>query len=120
NLLMHFDGRRLHYFIRDREIYLDTAHGNLKLIDRTLKEPEEADLAGSGKIAAPLDGTVIAVNVKPGDRVTKGDIVVVLDAMKMEHQLRSDVNGVVAAVSVSERAQVKIRQILAEVTPDEE
>ena len=111
---------RLHYFIRDREIYLDTARGNLKLIDRTLKEPEEADLAGSGKIAAPLDGTVIAVNVKPGDRVAKGDIVVVLDAMKMEHQLRSDVNGVVAAVSVSERAQVKIRQILAEVTPDEE
>lgn len=110
----------LHYCIRNREIYLDTARGNLKLTDCTLKEPTEANLAGSGKIVAPLDGTVIAINVKVGDRVAKGDILVVLDAMKMEHQLRSDVNGTVAAVSISERTQVKIRQILAEVTPDEE
>jgi geranyl-CoA carboxylase alpha subunit len=66
-----------------------------------------------------LDGTVIAVKVAEGERVARGQAVVALDAMKMEHQLKSDVDGTVAVVGVGAGDQVKIRQILIEVTPDE-
>ncbi|MDF1642762.1 MAG: acetyl/propionyl/methylcrotonyl-CoA carboxylase subunit alpha [Pseudomonadales bacterium] len=108
-------------FIRtDEAVYLDAARGNIRVADVTLAPPASEDAAGQGKVIAPLDGSVMTVNVKVGDRVEKDDVMVLLDAMKMEHQLRSDVNGTVTAVSVKGGDQVKIRQLLVEVQPDEE
>ena len=57
--------------------------------------------AGVG-IAAPLSGNVFRINVKPGDRVEKGDVVVVLEAMKMETEIRATTDGTVSSVPVDE------------------
>jgi len=53
-------------------------------------------------LTAPMPATVIKVQVKPGDLVKKGTIVVVLEAMKMELPLRASGDGVVAAVRCRE------------------
>jgi biotin carboxyl carrier protein len=53
-------------------------------------------------LTAPMPATVIKVQVKPGDTVTKGTIVVVLEAMKMELPMRASGDGVVAAVRCRE------------------
>jgi acetyl/propionyl-CoA carboxylase alpha subunit len=69
---------------------------------------------GRQALTAPMPATVMAVNVKPGDRVTKGDTVVVLEAMKMEMPVRVIEDGVVAAVCCAEGDLVPADAVLIE------
>ena len=55
-----------------------------------------------GSLAAPMPATVRQVNVKPGDLVTRGQTVVVLEAMKMELPVRATADGTVTAVNCTE------------------
>jgi len=81
-------------------------------IDRSYA-PAETTAAGSdGRISAHSDGKIVAVLVKPGDQVSKGQTLAVLEAMKMEFQLGAPLAGVVETVSVSAGDQVKARQLL--------
>jgi 3-methylcrotonyl-CoA carboxylase alpha subunit len=77
-------------------------------IDGVVYRPEVADVERparvrsadlSGSLAAPMPATVRAINVKPGDRVSRGDTLVVLEAMKMELPLKSPTDGVVVSVA---------------------
>ena len=59
--------------------------------------------AGSGKaVKAPLPGTINAINVKVGDTVAVGDIVLVLEAMKMQNNIESEYAGTVTAINVNQ------------------
>ncbi|CUH68737.1 Acetyl-/propionyl-coenzyme A carboxylase alpha chain [Thalassovita gelatinovora] len=78
-----------------------------------------ADETGTGKIAASMNGTVSSVGVVTGQQVTKGQVLVVLEAMKMEHDQRSDITGTVAAIHVSPGDQVTAQTVLVEVAPDD-
>ncbi|MEV0067496.1 MULTISPECIES: biotin carboxylase N-terminal domain-containing protein [unclassified Amycolatopsis] len=60
-----------------------------------------AGAAAGGPPTAPMDATVVAVRVEPGQEVAAGDVVAVLEAMKMEMQVRTEVGGVVGTVLVS-------------------
>ncbi|MGA0709944.1 MAG: acetyl/propionyl/methylcrotonyl-CoA carboxylase subunit alpha [Ilumatobacteraceae bacterium] len=57
---------------------------------------------GSGEVAAPMQGTIVKVNVEVGQTVAVGDSVVVLEAMKMENQIAADKAGKVAKVNVKQ------------------
>ncbi len=57
--------------------------------------------AGSEAITAPMPGTIVSVNVTAGKSVKKGDVVVILEAMKMENEIMAPRDGVVASVSVN-------------------
>ena len=74
---------------------------------------------GSGQITASMDGAIIDVLAKAGDVVTKGQTLVILEAMKMEHPLKSDVDGTIESITVAKGDQVKLRQLLASVMPIE-
>ena len=54
----------------------------------------------AGGFVAPMTGVVRAVNVAAGDRVTKGQVLLVLEAMKMEHEMVAQADGVVREVRV--------------------
>ncbi|MNJ79280.1 2-oxoglutarate carboxylase large subunit [compost metagenome] len=62
-----------------------------------------------------MDGAIVEVLVSEGDRVGKGQLLVVLEAMKMEHPLKAGVDGVIRRVQVTRGDQVKSRQLLVEV-----
>lgn len=68
--------------------------------------------AGSGGVTAPLPGTIVSIDVKPGDRVKKGDTLLILEAMKMKNAVRSDADGVIAEVFVNQGDLVKHGQVL--------
>jgi len=73
--------------------------------------------AGDGVILSPMPGRVIAVDVKAGDAVAKGQKLLTLEAMKMEHGLVAPFDGVVAELLVSAGAQVEVEALLAKVVP---
>ena len=82
--------------------------------DRAPREPRGARGHGTHPLTAPMPATVLKVHVKSGDTVKKGDIVVVLEAMKMELPIRAPGDGVVAAVSCREGELVQADAILVE------
>ncbi|QNI02101.1 sodium-extruding oxaloacetate decarboxylase subunit alpha [Halomonas sp. SH5A2] len=77
--------------------------------------PKEEAPAPSGEaITAPLAGNIFKVNVRPGDQVAEGDVVIILEAMKMETEVRASSAGTVSAVSVSEGDSVVVGDTLIE------
>ena len=66
---------------------------------------------------APMPGVVARIHVSNGDAVRKGDVLLVLEAMKMEHLIRAPASGKVAAVNAAQGQQVSMRQALAEIEP---
>lgn len=77
--------------------------------------PAAAAPAPSGEaINAPLAGNIFKVNVKPGDTVASGDVVIILEAMKMETEVRASSGGTVSAVKVSEGDSVSVGDALIE------
>ena len=63
--------------------------------------------AGGQAISAPMPGTILKVNVSNGQAVKKGDVLFVLEAMKMENEIMAPCDGTVAGVSVSAGASVE-------------
>lgn len=62
---------------------------------------------GRNAVTAPMPGVVLSVEVAPGAVVTRGQLLLVLEAMKMKNDLRAERDGVIASVSVSPGDQVK-------------
>ncbi|WP_404344878.1 sodium-extruding oxaloacetate decarboxylase subunit alpha [Vreelandella venusta] len=78
-------------------------------------QPEAAAPAPSGEsIDAPLAGNIFKVNVRPGDQVAEGDVVIILEAMKMETEVRASSAGTVSKVNVSEGDSVSVGDALIE------
>ncbi|MBU2418257.1 MAG: methylcrotonoyl-CoA carboxylase, partial [Alphaproteobacteria bacterium] len=73
--------------------------------------------ASDGSLRAPMPGKIVATPAKPGDTVTKGQPVVVLEAMKMEHALVAPFDGVVGEIAVDVGDQVADGTVLATVNP---
>jgi len=104
--------RRVQYVLDDDQLYLDRDNGNIAIRNVTYAAPEIVDVAGDGKIRAPMDGAVVNILVDKGDQVVKGQTLLVLEAMKIQQQIKSDVDGVVEDVLGQQGQQVKKRQML--------
>jgi len=96
-------------------IHVDSALGStaLRAVDRF---PSKEGQRPSGSLVAPMPGTVVKVLAAPGDTVAKGDPVVVIEAMKMEHTIGAACDGTVAEILVEVGRQVDIDQVIAVIT----
>jgi geranyl-CoA carboxylase alpha subunit len=100
-------------FARVNEVlHLDVGRRVIRIEDRTFAPPAVADAEADGILRAPMNGSVIAIRVAEGARVARGDIVAVLEAMKMQHEIVAPANGVVETVAVQAGAQVATRDPL--------
>lgn len=119
-LAVTFDGIVTDYVVvaDDHRIWLAGA-GRTVAVDEVREAPVRPDDAHSGdaELTSPMPGSVVAVGVRDGDRVTTGTVVVTVEAMKMEHALSAPVDGVVELL-VAEGDQVKVGQPLAKVIAD--
>ncbi|HMO74262.1 MAG TPA: biotin carboxylase N-terminal domain-containing protein [Sphingopyxis sp.] len=71
--------------------------------------------AGDGAILSPMPGRIIAVEVAAGDAVTRGQKLLTLEAMKMEHSLTAPFDGTVAELNAAPGAQVQVEALLARI-----
>lgn len=94
-------------------LWLSSVRGNLCFSDTTLVV-SKADHAGSNRILASMDGSVVDVLVEAGQQVKQGDVLAVIEAMKMEHPLKAGVDGTVSNIFAQAGDQVKGRQLLIE------
>ncbi len=97
------------------ELWLFSHPGGLRLEDRTHALIDSQTSVGSGTLKAPMDGAIVDVLVSEGSAVSKGQLLVVLEAMKMEHPLKAGIDGVLKRVQVKVGDQVKNRQVLLQV-----
>ncbi len=85
-------------------------HRRLTLVPRFV---DPADAVASGSLLAPMPGTVVKVAVEPGQEVRPGEVVLVLEAMKMQHTVTAPTAGTVTEINVSPGAQVAAGEVLA-------
>ena len=113
-----YDGR----IVRDvrtgaREVYLDGPDGA-----STWKNPprftDPADQVVAGSLLAPMPGSVISVAVEAGQQVAAGQLLLVMEAMKMQHSITAPTDGVVAEINVQAGSQVAAGQVLVVVSDE--
>jgi len=75
-------------------------------------KPAAAPSAGATVVNAPIPGTVLDVQVTPGKAVKSGDILLILEAMKMENEIMSPVDGTIDVVQVSKGDAVNAGDLL--------
>lgn len=120
------EGEQHEVFVeKDGEAYVISARGRSQRV--TLVDPRAWSGAGSdraaggvARIATPMPGKVVRVLVTVGDIVEAGAGVVVVEAMKMQNELKSPLRGTVVQVSVAEGAAVNANQALVMVEAIEE
>ncbi|TCU55736.1 3-methylcrotonyl-CoA carboxylase alpha subunit [Novosphingobium sp. PhB57] len=98
---------------------LVTEQGQAWLLTPWRRDGVHGGADGSGAILAPMPGKVIAVAVAEGQAVTKGQKLLTLEAMKMEHTLTAPFDGVVAELNAVTGAQIQVDALLARVEPTE-
>ena len=87
-------------------------------LEKMVQATKRAAGAGEGEIvAAPMPGLVVALRVRPGEAVTAGQAVAVVEAMKMQNELSARHGGIVSAVLVRERDAVSAGQALIRIRP---
>jgi propionyl-CoA carboxylase alpha chain len=96
----------------DDVTHVDSALGSVRLTPLA-RLPEPVEHVAPGSLLAPMPGTVLRVDVKPGEPVGVGQVIMVLEAMKMEHRITAPASGTVSALNVAPGRQVDAGAVLA-------
>ncbi|MEV0152570.1 biotin carboxylase N-terminal domain-containing protein [Micromonospora sp. NPDC050686] len=100
-------------------VFVDGPDGAASLTESPRLPLPTAELA-AGSLLAPLPGAVARVHVEVGQRVAAGDLLLTLEAMKLEHPVLAPADGVVAELPVPAGGQVETGAVLAVVDPEED
>lgn len=102
------------------EVEVEELTGAVKTEEKDVKMDEEVkiqtapagDLSGE-KVLAPLPGTISSIEAKKGDQVDEGDVLFILEAMKMENEITAPVSGIVKEIYIRAGATVDTEELLA-------
>ncbi|WP_431974904.1 biotin carboxylase N-terminal domain-containing protein [Micromonospora haikouensis] len=120
-VVLDVDGVRRAYSVHrvGSQVFVDGPDGAASLTELPRFPLPTAELA-AGSLLAPLPGAVARVHVEVGQRVAAGDLLLTLEAMKLEHPVLAPADGVVAELPVPAGGQVDTGAVLAVVTTPEE
>ncbi len=123
NAILSTDGRRLAVAIHDdgqHGLFLGSDTHTVHLIDQTTVIGGADELAGGGIVRAPMHGRLLAVQVQVGDGVRRGDRLAVLEAMKMQHEIRADIDGTIQSIGADAGAQLSAGDVILEIAADDD
>jgi geranyl-CoA carboxylase alpha subunit len=101
------------FALHEGVLHLDLGGLTVAVRETALESAGAARQDGSSRLIAPMNGAIIAVLAKAGDRVARGQRVVVLEAMKMQHEITAERDGMIDEILVRQGDQVATRQLLA-------
>ena len=101
------------------DVFVDSPRGSLTLRAHP-RFPQTIEKAAAGSLVAPMPGTVVSVEVQVGDEVVAGQLLAVLEAMKMEHQITAPVAGRVSAVLVTTRQTIDAGTVMVVVEAEDQ
>ncbi|MFY1618245.1 biotin carboxylase N-terminal domain-containing protein [Micromonospora sp. WMMD736] len=118
-VVLDVDGVRRSYRVHrvGSEVFVDGPDGAASLVELPRLPLPTAELA-AGSLLAPLPGAVTRVHVEVGQRVAAGDLLLTLEAMKLEHPVLAPTDGVVAELPVPAGGQVRTGVVLAVIGKD--
>lgn len=100
-------------------IEIDAAPGRLVYRPALPLASAGADSAAERTVASPLTGMIVDIKVSEGDAIAEGDVLAVLESMKLEISIRASAPGIAAKVAVSKGMMVNRGQMIAEIIPPE-
>jgi len=100
----------------EKYVFIDGSVYKVKPVELTGRKKQKKKDAGEEDLNSPISGKVVNVKVKPGDLVKKGDVLLVIEAMKMEYLIRAPYKGKVSKVHFKEQQQIEIGQVTVEMT----
>jgi 3-methylcrotonyl-CoA carboxylase alpha subunit/acetyl-CoA/propionyl-CoA carboxylase biotin carboxyl carrier protein len=116
-LLLELDEVRHEFHVELSADAVQVVHqGALFEFREPLALADRPQASADGALLAPMPGTVLRLAVTPGQEVAQGEVLLILEAMKMELTLTAPFDGIVAEVKVGEGEQVAARQLLAEIS----
>jgi len=98
-------------------VFIDGSIFKVKRIELTGRKKTEAR---EGDLNSPISGTVVSVKVKEGAKVKKDDVILVIEAMKMEYLIRAPYDGVIQKIHFKEKEQIEIGKLTAEIKKTED
>ncbi len=104
--------RTAHAAWDSQRLHLDAGDVSLTADDVTLAPRVGDEAQGSATLRAPMNGRIVLVEAKAGDAVKKGQRLVVLEAMKMQHEITAERDGTVESCTIKPGDQVATRQVL--------
>jgi 3-methylcrotonyl-CoA carboxylase alpha subunit len=120
DVLADLDGRHVRATVVRRgaelTVFVDGASYRLQRFEQARVADEEV----GGRLTAPMPGNVIEVTVKAGERVRKGQVLIIMEAMKMEHAIQAPANGLVREIHFQRGDQVNEGDELIAFESDEE
>ena len=115
------DGRRVRYEIdrQGMQWYVHGRSGDLQITELPRYPVSGIDELAGG-LTAPMPGAVLATEVNSGDKVSKGDLLLILEAMKMEHRITAPMDGIISELHVATGDQVENGQLLVTLNQEDE
>ncbi len=119
-LKIKLGGRAIKCVISEGEdnkfVFLDGDIFKVKRIELTGRKKTKKK---EGDLNSPISGTVVEVKAKEGSKIKKDDVVMIIEAMKMEYLIRSPYDGTVKKIHFKKKGQIEIGQITAEIEKGE-
>lgn len=95
--------------------------GRTFLLERSRPSNEtKSATSGTPEVRAPMTGTVLAVHVAQGDKVSRGTLLAVIEAMKMEYRIESELDGSVDQINCAAGDLIEVGTVMIRLTPDAE
>ena len=97
-------------------IFIDGNVFKVKPVELTGRKKTEKK---EGDLNSPISGTVVKVKAKEGDAIEKDDVIMVIEAMKMEYLIRAPYDGIIKKIHFKEKEQIEIGKLTAEIEKQE-
>ena len=95
---------------KEKFVFIDGDVFKVKPVELTGRKKKRSKEGGRADLDSPISGKIVTVKVKKDDQVKKGDVLMVIEAMKMEYLIRAPFDGIIKNVHFKENDQIEIGQ----------